>query len=751
MVSAEDLLKQLNPAQAAAVSHHEGPVMIIAGAGSGKTRVLTYRIAHLIQQGVPPYRILALTFTNKAAREMKNRIMELIGPTAHDLWMGTFHSIFARVLRTEAEHLGFSKTFTIYDTDDSRSLIKSLVKEKNLVPDKYKPALVHARISAVKNRLISPKDYAENQELMRYDQYAQRPFIYDIYNSYQNRLFQSNAMDFDDLLVNTHEMLIKHLDLLNKYQHKFNYILVDEFQDTNTVQYSIIRKMAAAHRNICVVGDDAQSIYAFRGATIQNILNFASDYPDLAQYKLEQNYRSTQIIVKASGTVIKRNQKQLEKALWTENEEGPKIKVIKAATDNEEGKLVAESIFEEKMVNRLGHDKFAILYRTNAQSRALEEALRKLNIPYRIFGGTSFYQRKEVKDALAYFRLVLNQKDSEALKRIINFPTRGIGKTSIDKMMDLAVENERSIWEIAEKANEYPDLRNASSNIKKFVLLIKRFQQYNNENNAAKTAELILRESGLMKEFEQDDSYEGTARLDNIKELLNGIIEFTENDTEEGSKDLETFMQDIALLTDADIKPDDDTPKVSLMTIHAAKGLEFPYVYVVGMEENLFPSSMAMEDQADIEEERRLFYVAITRAEQRLFLSFAASRNRYGSFSNNEPSRFLAEIDANFLEFSFYRGAGSGNSNILSEPTDKRAFILPRKPAALTPAPAPIANFEPSDNNLLEAGMRIEHQRFGKGLITIIDGQGPDRRASINFDDYGEKTLVLRFAKLRIL
>lgn len=750
-------LDSLNQAQRQAVMQTEGPVMIIAGAGSGKTRVLTYRIAHLIRSGVDPFNILSLTFTNKAAREMRERIESVVGAEARNIWMGTFHSVFAKILRIEADKLGYPKNFTIYDSDDSKTLIKNIVKEFNLDDKVYKPNLILNRISAAKNNLIQAHAYKTKAELLAYDETTGRGKIHEIYTEYANRCFRSGAMDFDDLLLNTFKLLNNFPDVLNKYQHKFKYVMVDEYQDTNHCQYMIIKKLASVFENICVVGDDAQSIYSFRGATIRNILSFESDYPDLKVYKLEQNYRSSETIVNAANAVIAKNKDQLDKKVWTQNEPGEKIKLMRAVTDNEEGRLIAQRIFETKMNEQLANSDFAILYRTNSQSRSLEEALRKLNIPYRIYGGMSFYQRKEIKDLLAYLRLTINPNDEEAVRRIINYPARGIGKTSIDKVTVLAKENECSFWDIVSHANRYPDLKGAVSKFNDFSTMLKSFSIMMEKHNAYDLAMHIARSTGLLKLLNDDKTIEGISRFENITELLNGIKEFVEDDTSESEKDLGSYLQDIALFTDAD-KDDDDKNKVALMTIHQAKGLEFKQVFVAGMEENLFPSQMSLGSRQELEEERRLFYVAITRAEKQLTLSFATSRFRFGTLLPCEPSRFIDEIDNEYLEMDKkmlqpsktvvperksnpYLNKNSGLSDTIRKQNNQ---------APTAPKPPVISNFVPEHIAEYKEGLQIEHQRFGKGTIMKLEGDPSNLKAVIDFVEYGSKTLVLKFAKLRL-
>ncbi|MDB9882352.1 UvrD-helicase domain-containing protein [Bacteroidia bacterium] len=748
-------LESLNPEQKAAVLQTEGPVMIIAGAGSGKTRVLTYRIAHLIATGVDAFNILSLTFTNKAAKEMRNRIETVVGGEARNIWMGTFHSVFAKILRIEGDKLGYPSNFTIYDSDDSKSLIKSIVKEMNLDDKMYKPNAVLSRISNAKNNLIQAHVYQKQSDLIAYDETTGKGKIHAIYLEYSKRCFKAGAMDFDDLLLNTFKLLNNFPDVLNKYQHKFKYVMVDEYQDTNHCQYMIVKKLASVFENICVVGDDAQSIYSFRGATIKNILNFEKDYPDLKVYKLEQNYRSSDTIVSAANSVIAKNKDQLEKKVWTNNLEGNKIKVIRAVTDNEEGKLIAQNIFESKLSKQKMNSEFAILYRTNSQSRSLEEALRKLNIPYKIYGGTSFYQRKEVKDVLAYLRLVINHNDEQALKRIINYPARGIGKTSLERVVIAASDEDKSMWEVISSAHLYPQLKTSIPKFRDFVNMIKSFEILCQTQNAYDIAMHIARSAQLLKTLNDDKTIEGISRYENIVELLNGIKEFVEDDTNESEKDLGSYLQDIALLTDSD-KDDGDNDKVSLMTIHQSKGLEYKKVFVSGLEENLFPSQMSLGSRSELEEERRLFYVAITRAEEDLVLSFASSRFRFGTLLPCEPSRFIDEIDNAYLELET-RGKNSSMRNreiskdsnsSANGPSNLRRTIAKQTQPKIIRPPV-ISNFTPSDMSDICEGMKIEHQRFGLGTITKLDGQTGSEKATINFEDFGEKTLVLKFAKLR--
>ncbi|HYG01200.1 MAG TPA: UvrD-helicase domain-containing protein [Chryseosolibacter sp.] len=751
-----DYIDSLNEPQREGVLNTDGACMLIAGAGSGKTRVLTYRIAHLIQsKGVDPFNIMALTFTNKAAKEMRERIEKVVGHDARNLWMGTFHSVFARILRAEAHHLGYPNDFTIYDVDDAKSLIKSVVKEMGLDDTIYKPNVVYNRISAAKNRLISWQDYLMNAELIADDAANMRPELGKIYKAYSLRCFKSGAMDFDDLLFNTDKLFKEHLEVLNKYQHRIHYVLVDEFQDTNLCQYFIIRKLASVKQNICVVGDDAQSIYAFRGADITNILNFERDYPDLRIIKLEQNYRSTQNIVNAANSVIKRNRAQLPKNVWTSNEEGNLIELIKAVSDNEEGRLVASSIFEEKMQHQLRFSDFCILYRTNSQSRAIEEALRRMNIKYKVIGGLSFYQRKEIKDILAYLRYALNPQDEASFRRIINLPKRGIGDATVDKIVVAANDHGTSIWEIIQNPSPFVGGRSAGP-IEDFVAMMKRFALEVQRKDAYDAAFEVAKGSGLLKELYEDKTVEGLSRYENVQELLNAIKEFT-MDPEREDKSLSSFLQEVSLVTGQDEDKDKDPDKVTLMTIHMAKGLEFKYVYIVGLEEDLFPSQMMLSSRADLEEERRLFYVAITRAEKKLFLSYALTRYRFGRLKNCEPSRFIDDVDQRFIKVSTkYAGIESAPPagqyakslvNGIKRTISSSPPVAKQKPVAYQVP----ADFVPSDTSGLAAGMKVEHPKFGMGTVVLMDVSGPDKKAKINFNQIGEKTLLLSFAKLRII
>ena len=764
----EKLLDQLNEAQREAAACTEGPVMIIAGAGSGKTRTLTYRIAHLIETGVDPFNILALTFTNKAAGEMKERIINLVGSSAKDIWMGTFHSVFARVLRSEADKLGYNRSFTIYDNDDSKSLIKSIVKNLDLDPKTYSPGYVLSRISMAKSNLIGPEDYVNNPEIMQTDITAKKPEIGQIYAIYNKRLRNSMAMDFDDLLFNMNVLLRDFPDVLLKYQERFKYILVDEYQDTNFSQYLIVKKLAARFENICVVGDDAQSIYAFRGANIQNIFNFKRDYPNLHLFKLEQNYRSTQNIVNAANSIISNNKDQIQKEIWTDNRQGSLLRLIRANDERDEGNKVANSIQNERLENDMDYKDFAILYRTNVQSRAIEEALRKMNIPYRIYQGLSFYGRKEIKDVLAYLRLVVNNHDDESLMRIINYPPRGIGQTSMDKIRTAANDNEVSVWTVMENLKDFGlgIMVSTERKIDEFVTMIKRFTSSMYTIDAYELARHVLAASGLQKHLLDDDDPDNPNRIENIEELLNAVKEFCDSEdeitpdsgeTEQGElKTLDMFLQQVLLLTSED-KEKENPNKVSMMTIHAAKGLEFPYVYVVGMEENLFPSFMSISSRPDLEEERRLFYVAVTRAEKQLTLSYAQTRYQYGQQSFQELSRFVEEIDSRYIEMPAQRKR-------LPEPGElPRAFFNAGKPkpaegsqrpaasSRRTVVHGPTAGNTPAEINKIQVGMNVEHGKFGRGKVMSIEGEGDSRKAIVFFEGVGQKQLLLKFAKLAII
>jgi len=808
----------LNPQQREAVLHRDGPLMIIAGAGSGKTKVLTTRIAHLMANGVDPFRILALTFTNKAAREMKERIERMLGNReSNNLYIGTFHSVFARILRAEATRIGYPSSFTIYDTDDTKSVLKTVINELNLDDKMYKPAVVYNRISAAKNALITAEEYANDFGLQQEDARANRPAISQIYLAYSKRCFKNGAMDFDDLLLQFYLILKLHPEALHKYQHKFNYIMIDEYQDTNPAQYEIIKLLGAMHENVCVVGDDAQSIYSFRGATIENILLFKRDYDDVKVVKLEQNYRSTKQILNVANQVIANNKGQIPKELWTDNGEGEKIRLVRTMTDNDEGKFVADMIQEQKLRNHFFNKEFAVLYRTNAQSRAFEESLRRMNIPYTIFGGISFYQRKEIKDYIAYLRVIVNPRDEEALKRIINYPVRGIGKTSLDKLILFANDKQLTFWEVLTKAAEFGFKAGTLEAIENFVLMIKSFASMLQKSNAYDVAFYVGKQTGLVKELFNDKSTEGVQRYENVQELLNSIKEWVDDkqnraqidedgvllDTNEKTVDssqltvnsqpstdnelqepiparplredvlLAAYLQQITLLTDADNK-DEHADTVKLMTIHAAKGLEFSCVFAVGLEEMLFPNAMSINTREELEEERRLFYVVITRAKQKLWISYANTRYKFGQVVQNDPSRFINELPEDHLDKSY---AGSGFRNQSSTSASERMrgwgttntiqqksfFDQPKKtnerPGYMPPPSSvtkpiihqPSADFKPSDTSDLKEGQKVEHQKFGFGTVLKMEGAAHNPIATIQFDLNGEKKIMLNYAKLRIV
>ncbi|MFN4808749.1 MAG: ATP-dependent helicase [Bacteroidota bacterium] len=808
----------LNPQQREAVLHRDGPLMIIAGAGSGKTKVLTTRIAHLMANGVDPFRILALTFTNKAAREMKERIERMLGNReSNNLYIGTFHSVFARILRAEATRIGYPSSFTIYDTDDTKSVLKTVINELNLDDKMYKPAVVYNRISAAKNALITAEEYANDFGLQQEDARANRPAISQIYLAYSKRCFKNGAMDFDDLLLQFYLILKLHPEALHKYQHKFNYIMIDEYQDTNPAQYEIIKLLGAMHENVCVVGDDAQSIYSFRGATIENILLFKRDYDDVKVVKLEQNYRSTKQILNVANQVIANNKGQIPKELWTDNVEGEKIRLVRTMTDNDEGKFVADMIQEQKLRNHFFNKEFAVLYRTNAQSRAFEESLRRMNIPYTIFGGISFYQRKEIKDYIAYLRVIVNPRDEEALKRIINYPVRGIGKTSLDKLILFANDKQLTFWEVLTKATEFGFKAGTLEAIENFVLMIKSFTSMLQKSNAYDVAFHVGKQTGLVKELFNDKSTEGVQRYENVQELLNSIKEWVDDkqnraqidedgvllDTNEKTVDssqltvnsqpstdnelqepiparplredvlLAAYLQQITLLTDADNK-DEHADTVKLMTIHAAKGLEFSCVFAVGLEEMLFPNAMSINTREELEEERRLFYVVITRAKQKLWISYANTRYKFGQVVQNDPSRFINELPEDHLDKSY---AGSGFRNQSSTSASERMrgwgttntiqqksfFDQPKKtnerPGYMPPPSSvtkpiihqPSADFKPSDTSDLKEGQKVEHQKFGFGTVLKMEGAAHNPIATIQFDLNGEKKIMLNYAKLRIV
>ncbi|MCH7785362.1 MAG: UvrD-helicase domain-containing protein [Bacteroidetes bacterium] len=776
----QKFLQQLNDAQLAPVLQKDGALIVIAGAGSGKTRVLIYRIAYLMSQGIDPFNILALTFTNKAAREMKKRITDIVGGSeAKNLWMGTFHSVFAKILRFEADRLGYPSNFTIYDTQDSQSVIRAIIKEMFLDKDIYKYKQIFARISTYKNSLITVKAYFNNPEFVEADKIARLPRMGDIYKNYVDKCFKAGAMDFDDLLLKTNELLTRFPEVLAKYQDRFRYILVDEYQDTNHSQYLIVKALSDRFQNICVVGDDAQSIYAFRGADINNILNFQKDYDDVKMYRLEQNYRSTKNIVNAANSIIKKNKNQIEKIVWTANDKGSKIKVNRSMTDGDEGRFVASSIFETKMNNQLTNRSFAILYRTNAQSRAMEDALRKKDIPYRIYGGLSFYQRKEIKDVIAYLRLVLNPKDEEALKRIINYPARGIGQTTIEKIIVATNHYNRSMFEIMQHIDEVELKINSGTKtrLQDFVTMIQSFQVLNENYDVFQITEHVSKKTGLLSELKKDGTPEGVARLENIEELLNGMRDFIEEQKEivDTSGSLAEFLEDVALATDMDNDKGDED-KVALMTVHLAKGLEFPYVYIVGMEEDLFPSALSMNTRNELEEERRLFYVAVTRAKKQAYLTYTQTRYRWGKLIDAEPSRFIEEIDEEYIEYltlktenrfktlidadifdTKYSEGGSKHrlrksiSGKTTTPRFRGTESQLRKLRRLKPMTSSGAkNYKIKDTNLSE-GTWVEHIRFGKGKIKKIEGTGADKKAEIQFEKGGLKKLLLRFAKLNVI
>lgn len=808
----------LNPQQREAVLYRDGPLMIIAGAGSGKTKVLTTRIAHLMANGVDPFRILALTFTNKAAREMKERIERMLGNReSNNLYIGTFHSVFARILRAEATRIGYPSSFTIYDTDDAKSVLKTVINELNLDDKMYKPAVVYNRISAAKNALITAEEYANDFGLQQEDARANRPAISQIYLAYSKRCFKNGAMDFDDLLLQFYLILKLHPEALHKYQHKFNYIMIDEYQDTNPAQYEIIKLLGAMHENVCVVGDDAQSIYSFRGATIENILLFKRDYDDVKVVKLEQNYRSTKQILNVANQVIANNKGQIPKELWTDNGEGENIRLVRTMTDNDEGKFVADTIQEQKLRNHYFNKEFAVLYRTNAQSRAFEESLRRMNIPYTIFGGISFYQRKEIKDYIAYLRVIVNPRDEEALKRIINYPVRGIGKTSLDKLILFANDKQLTLWEVLTKAAEFGFKAGTLEAIENFVLMIRSFASMLQKSNAYDVAFHVGKQTGLVKELFNDKSTEGVQRYENVQELLNSIKEWVDDkqnraqidedgvllDTNEKTVDssqltvnsqpstdnelqepiparplredvlLSAYLQQITLLTDADNK-DEHADTVKLMTIHAAKGLEFSCVFAVGLEEMLFPNAMSINTREELEEERRLFYVVITRAKQKLWISYANTRYKFGQVVQNDPSRFINELPEDHLDKSYAGGGfrnqsstsasermrGWGTTNTIQQ---KSFFDQPKKsterPGYMPPPSSvtkpiihqPSADFKPSDTSDLKEGQKVEHQKFGFGMVLKMEGAAHNPIATIQFDLNGEKKIMLNYAKLRIV
>ena len=768
-------LDSLNEAQRQAVLQKDGPMIIIAGAGSGKTRVLTYRIAHLMQQNVDPFNILSLTFTNKAAREMKERIASVVGASeAKNLWMGTFHSVFARILRSEADKLGFPSNFTIYDSQDSVRLIGSIIKEMGLDKERYKAKQILNRISSFKNSLITVRAYYNNADLQEADLHASRPKVGEIYKEYVDRCFKAGAMDFDDLLLRTNELLARFPESLAKYQNRFKYIMVDEYQDTNHSQYLIVKALADRFQNICVVGDDSQSIYSFRGANIQNILSFQKDYPEVKTFKLEQNYRSTSNIVNAANSVIAKNKTKLDKEVWTSNDAGESIQVMRTISDGEEGRFVAQSIWENKMNHQLKNDQFAILYRTNSQSRAMEDALRKKGIEYKIYGGISFYQRKEIKDILSYLRLLINPNDEEALKRIINYPARGIGATTIDKLTIAANHYKKSIFDVLKYIDKIDLKLNAGTKnkLQNFMNMMLRLQIESQTKNAFEIAEIVVKQTQLIKDLEKDGTPEAVSKVENVQELLNGIKDFITDKIEQGEDaSLTSFLEDVALATDFDSKKENDKPSISLMTIHQSKGLEYSHVYVVGLEENLFPSAMSMNTRSELEEERRLFYVALTRAENVAYLSYAQTRYRWGKLVDAEPSRFLEEIDDQYLHYiapktveptinrfvekSLFEDAPKGirfqkpiqRKKMERDLAQKKELIVPKN---LKKVSQTLSKGNLFDNDII-VGNIIEHDRFGRGEVLSLEGKGPDKKAMIQFGTAGKKNLLLRFVNLKII
>ena len=747
----QDYLSKLNDSQKLPTVHKDGPVMVIAGAGSGKTRVLTYRIAYLMEQGVDPFSILALTFTNKAAREMKERIGLIVGQSnSKALWMGTFHSIFARILRSEADYLGYSSSFSIYDTQDSERLISSIIKELKLDKDLYKYRNIRNRISSLKNNLVTVKAYHNNPELVQQDKESRRPMFGKVYQTYVNRCFKASAMDFDDLLLKTNELLNRFPEVLNKYQNRFKYIHVDEYQDTNHSQYLIVKALADKFENICVVGDDAQSIYGFRGANIENILSFQKDYTNSSVYRLEQNYRSTQNIVNAANSVINKNINKLDKKVWTENEIGDKIEVNQTVTDSEEGRFVASSIFEEKYKSQLRNDQFAVLYRTNAQSRSIEDALRRKNIPFQIFGGLSFYQRKEIKDIIAYLRLIVNPNDEESLKRIINYPPRGIGQTTLDKIQIFSNENNLTVFDIVE------DINNSEININNgtkqklfdFVTMIKSFQIANENLNALEILNEVLKRVGVVNLLKNEGTPESISRIENIEELINAVQDFIDGQKEivDSNGSLSEFLEDVALISDLDKDIIKEEPKVSLMTIHLAKGLEFSNVYIVGLEEDLFPSALSSTTRSDLEEERRLFYVALTRAKKKVTLSHSKTRYRWGKLNDCEPSRFISEIDTEYVKFNNLQNSNKFKSNNKSE--NKIRFKKPERKTSLKKIIKDNYSSNSSSDYIdINVGDIILHNRFGKGKVVNTEGEGGDKKAEVKFEISGFKKILLKFAK----
>ncbi len=778
----DQFLGELNESQRAAVLYNDGPSLIIAGAGSGKTRVLTYKIAYLLKNGISPYNILALTFTNKAAREMKDRIARIMGEDiAWRLWMGTFHSIFSKILRREAEKIGFKSNFTVYDSQDSKNLIKSIIKEMSLDDKIYKPAIIYSRISKMKNALITPELYAVNKNLIEDDIRSKRPAIRDIYTIYRNRCRTAGVMDFDDLLLNTWLLFQEFPDVITSYRNQFRFILVDEYQDTNSVQHEIVNQLAADHHRVCVVGDDAQSIYSFRGANISNILDFRKTYPECKLFKLEQNYRSTQIIVNAANSLIKKNKEQIQKTVFSEKQKGEKIQVISAYSDYEEGYAVAGRIAEIRMLNQYSYNEFAILYRTNAQSRIFEEALRKRNMPYKIYGGLSFFQRKEVKDVITYFRLISNPNDEEAFKRIINYPARGIGDTTVGKITVCAQSHQVSLWNVISDPISYNLSVNngTAAKLKDFRQLIESLIEANTSMNAYEIGELVIRRTGMVGDLYQDKTPEGLSRIQNIEELVNSLNEFVVNRQEEGNENIKMsdFLAEISLMTDQDTDKNESNDRITMMTVHSAKGLEFKNVFVVGLEEDLFPSQLSKNSEREIEEERRLFYVAITRAEENCVLSYAKSRFQNGQSRMSAPSRFLKDIDREYLKMSpdiTFNQPTPENFSRYDSPR-RTSFDRPweNKPEAMPiftpPAPSKrltrierppvertgqqqITNTSiPQNINGLTVGNTIEHERFGLGKVIGLEGNYENSKAIVEFENAGKKQLLLKFAKFKII
>lgn len=769
-----DYLNELNEVQREAVTNVNGPTLVIAGAGSGKTRVLTYRIAHLLNNGIKPWSILSLTFTNKAAKEMKERIGHQVGESqAKHLWMGTFHSIFSKILRSESQALGYPSSFTIYDSQDSKNAIRQIIKSKNLDEQIYKPGDVLSRISKAKNNLVTPQAYAANPQAMEADLASKKPLVAEIYREYAIRCYKAGVMDFDDLLLNTNILFRDFPDILQKYQNMFQYILVDEYQDTNYSQYLIVKKLSQLHRNICVVGDDAQSIYSFRGAKIENILNFRNDYHDYKFFKLEQNYRSTQNIVNAANSLIDKNKNQIRKNVFSENAEGDRVKVFKTLTDNEEGFVVANSIIDIRMEERLNYRDFAILYRTNAQSRIFEESLRKRNIPYKVYGGLSFYQRKEIKDLLSYLRLIVNNKDDEAFRRVINYPARGIGDTSFAKMEEYAQQQNMTLFETA-ACIELLNLginKGTQTKINSFVGFIRQYAKQLPTMDAYDLAYQVAMGSGIINELKQEKTPESISKFENLEELLNSIKEFTtQNEIDNGPLTLEHYLENVALITDADTDKPEDNDKVTIMTIHSSKGLEFKIVFIVGMEEDLFPSKMSLTSISDIEEERRLFYVAITRAKEKAILSFVGTRFKWGTPTNCSPSRFLTEIDEQYLDlpqennfvapgFEMQESEGGWSRKPkFAKGSDQTpppvSGFKPRNLIKLSQTNSgaiPAGKFEADDPSTIKEGMNVLHERFGNGMVTQLEGQFPNIKATVDFIENGQKQLLLKFAKLKII